>query len=122
MSVEWVLGVIAALFGGLNVFQVIFWRSEKQKMKAEADEASAKSDLKWKELVNELKNEVRTSYQESIEAQNLRNEENEKHLNEISCLRREIINLKDEITSLKKEIENLKPEPKAKKKPTKKEA
>ena len=45
---EWILGLIATACGGLNIFQLIWWRSEKRKLAAEADSATA--DAKQKEI------------------------------------------------------------------------
>lgn len=48
MTQEWILGIIGALFGGLNIFQLIYWRAERKKHNAEAD--SAGTDAKQKEI------------------------------------------------------------------------
>lgn len=48
MSTGWVLTIIAGLFGGLDIFQFFFWRSEQKKHNAEA--AAAEADAKQKNI------------------------------------------------------------------------
>ena len=55
MSIEMIYGTVAALLAGLNIFQVIFWRIEKQKMKALADAATIEAGQKDVELVKMLR-------------------------------------------------------------------
>lgn len=53
MTIEWVLGIISALLGGLNIFQLICWRSEKQKHQAEADSLSIDAQQKKLDLTED---------------------------------------------------------------------
>ena len=45
---EVILGIVGGLFGGLNIFQLVYWRSERRKHAAEA--SSADTDAKQKEI------------------------------------------------------------------------
>jgi len=73
MTVEWALGIIAMLFGGLNIFQVLFWRAEKKKHNAEATAAEAEAKQKsidlqqdqYDFLLNKL-SELQKSYYEVV--------------------------------------------------------
>ena len=40
------LGIIAALSAGLNIFQVIFWRTQRDKLRAEADASTTDAHRK----------------------------------------------------------------------------
>lgn len=46
MILNWVLGIITALFGGLNIFQFIFWRAERTRHQAVAEAAAAEAKQK----------------------------------------------------------------------------
>lgn len=46
--IEVILSIATTLFGGLNIFQLVFWRSERKKHNAEA--SSADTDAKQKEI------------------------------------------------------------------------
>ena len=107
MSIEMIYGTVAALLAGLNIFQVIFWRIEKQKMKGLADAATIEAGQKDVELVKMLRTQLAEALKENFEAQAARNDDAEKHLGEITKLREEIVKLKDEISDLKSEIETL---------------
>lgn len=48
MTDNWILNIIIALFGGLNIFQLIYWRAERKKHNAEAN--SADTDAKQKDI------------------------------------------------------------------------
>lgn len=44
MTIEWIFGLIATAFGGLNIYQFIFWRTQRDKLKAEAKLESAEAN------------------------------------------------------------------------------
>lgn len=48
MTTEWVLGIVATLLSGLNLFQFFFFKSEKRRQQASA--ASAEAEAKQKSL------------------------------------------------------------------------
>lgn len=50
MTLEWILGIVATACGGLNIYQFIFWKTERKKMKAEADSATTDADQKRLDL------------------------------------------------------------------------
>ncbi|MEL5896297.1 hypothetical protein AAE250_22745 [Bacteroides sp. GD17] len=37
---DWILGIIATSLGGLNIFQIIYFRTQRDKLRAEADDAT----------------------------------------------------------------------------------
>lgn len=37
---EWLLGIIASSLGGLNIFQMIYYKTQRDKLRAEADGAT----------------------------------------------------------------------------------
>ena len=41
---EWILGTLAALLGGLDIFQFFFFRSTKKKYEADAEKAKIESE------------------------------------------------------------------------------
>ena len=41
---EWILGTVAALLGGLDIFQFLFYRSTKKKYEADAEKAKIESE------------------------------------------------------------------------------
>lgn len=68
MNIETILGIVVALFGGLNIFQFIFLRVTKKEYEAKAEQAiqtakglSAENDAKavdtLKKVIDELQEE-----------------------------------------------------------------
>lgn len=134
MTYEWLFGIIAALFGGTTIFEFIFIRAQKQKFEAAAKAAAAEAEKKEIELVKMLKAQLAEALEESFQAQNLRQEENNKHFEEITGLKKEIASLRgiidaqnikiDKLTALVegKSEDTAAPAPKKTRKTTKKEA
>lgn len=105
MSIEWILGIISGVFGGLNIFQFIFWRSEEKKLKAEAE--SAVTDAKQKNIDLQQDQydfllEKLTKYQEEYYAlADKMQEEMKKHVMQINIKCNEISELKSKLIYFK---------------------
>lgn len=66
MNLDLLLGIVAALFGGLNVFQFVFLRTTKKEYEAKAEQAlqeakavSTENESKAVETLKEVINELR---------------------------------------------------------------
>lgn len=111
-QIEWILGIITALFGGLNIFQIIYWRAEKKKHQAEAD--SADTDAKQKEIdlhqdqYDFLLQKLTEFQKDYYDLSDRLKQVTTSHINEISDIERkfgEAINEKcNEISSLKSKL------------------
>ena len=103
--IEWLLAVISASLGGLNIFQLVFWRSEKKKMQAEATSADAEAQQKIRELhhdaYDDLVNRL-TKYQSDYFAlAEHMQEQTRKNLETINGKCNEIAELKSKIVYFK---------------------
>lgn len=43
---DWILGIIATSLGGLNIFQIIYYKTQRDKLRAEADGATVEAKKK----------------------------------------------------------------------------
>lgn len=43
---DWILGIIATSLGGLNIFQIIYYKTQRDKLQAEADGATVEAKKK----------------------------------------------------------------------------
>ncbi len=114
MTIEWVLGLVAALFGGLNIFQIIFWKAEKQKHQAEAFSAEADARQKSIDLqqdhydfLQQKLSEWEKQYYDVVEKLQDTLKEKAEMARQISELKAEVEKQNRQISELKKEIETL---------------
>ena len=114
MTIEWALSIIAGLFGSLNIFQLIFWRSARKKHSAEA--ASAEADAKQKHIdiqqqqFNFLQTKLHdfeTKYYDVVEKLQVTLHEKIELTQHISQLEAKIELQNKHISELKAEIETL---------------
>lgn len=99
---EWVLGIIAALFGGTSIFQFFFYRYEKEKAAAEAKSATADAHQKDIDLQQDQYNfllEKLNKYQEDYFTMGEKlQEETRKRIELINKYCEEISQLKAQLT------------------------
>lgn len=114
MTIEWVLGVVAALFGGLNIFQIIFWKTERQKHQAEASSAEADARQKSIDLQQDHYDflqaklgEWEKQYYDVVAKLQETMQEKAQMATQISELKAEVEKQNRQISELKKEIETL---------------
>ena len=111
MTQEQIYGLLLALLGGLNIFQLLFPKIQKRKMQAEASTAEAdansaalvamekKMELQ-KAQFDYLNEQLEKALKSNYETQIARKEESERYLTEVTELRQEIVDLKSNIMDL----------------------
>lgn len=53
MFLTWLLGVLAALLGGINIFQVVYYKTQRDILRAQADSATVDAKHKGLDLMQD---------------------------------------------------------------------
>lgn len=53
MTQSWIVDIIMALLGGLNIYQFVFWRIQRDKYRAEADSVQTEARQKRTDLMQD---------------------------------------------------------------------
>ena len=112
--VETILGIVAGLFGGLNILQFIFFRSTKKEYQARAEQAAIEAkDARFESLQKQI-NDMESLYKsqgEELKAvrQELLNVTKQKMESDLRVTKLESENssLKQKVERLEHEIQNL---------------
>lgn len=112
---EWistVLGIVAVLFGGLNIFQFLFFRSTKKEYEAQAAQAEIKAkDARFESLQRQIDNMESLYRSQGEELKSVREEllditrkkmESDKRVAQLEV---ENNSLKEKVARLEKEVE-----------------
>ena len=106
------LGIITVLFGGLNVFQFLFFRSTKKEYESKAAEAEIKAkDARFESLQRQINNMESLYHTQGEELKSVREElldqtrkkmESDKRVTQLEV---ENNSLKEKVARLEKEVE-----------------
>lgn len=98
---EWILGVIAATTGGLNIFQFIYYKTQRDKLRAEADTATTEARHKGLDLMQDqydfVFSELSKLQTEYLALQETVRRDAQEHTNTINGKCNEIAELKSKI-------------------------
>lgn len=45
-NMDWILGILATSLGGINIFQFVYYKTQRDKLRAEADTATTEAKQK----------------------------------------------------------------------------
>jgi len=102
---ETILTVLVSIFGGLNIFQLIFWRTQKQKLKAEADDATTEAKQKSIDLQQDqfefLQKKLSECLKDYYDLADKLQDDTRKYLETIHAKTEEVADLKSQIVYFK---------------------
>lgn len=105
MGIEWILGIIVTALGGLNIYQLIFWRTERDKLQAQAAKESVEAKKAEYELSRdqfvETKKQLDDLQDEFMELQKKIRNEADEHTRIILSKCNEIAELKSKLLYFK---------------------
>lgn len=100
-----ILGIITLLLGGLNIFQLIFWRTQRDKMRAEADASTTEAHRKEIDLQQDqydyLLEKLNTFQEQYFKLSKRMQDEMQEHINAINEKCDEIAVLKSKLVYFK---------------------
>lgn len=103
--IEWILGVVASLLAGTNIYQLICYRSMKEKMNAEAKTASVEAQKKEFDLHQDqydyLLTKLSDFQKQYFEMSSRLQQETQKHLEVINSKCNELAELKSKLIYFK---------------------
>lgn len=102
---SWILGTVASILGGVNVFQLVYYKTQRDKLRAEADSAGVDAKHKGLDLMQDqadyLIERLNNVQEEYISLQKKLREEAANHTNTINEKCNEIAELKSKIIYFK---------------------
>ena len=102
---SWILGTVASILGGVNVFQLVYYKTQRDKLRAEADSAGVDAKHKGLDLMQDqadyLIERLNNVQEEYISLQKKLREEAANHTNIINEKCNEIAELKSKIIYFK---------------------
>ena len=105
MTLEWILVTATAMLGGVNVFQLVYYRTQRDKMRAEADGMAVDAQHKGLDLMQDqadyLIKQLNTMQEEYISMQKMVREQFAEHTSAITEKCNEIAALKSKVVYLK---------------------
>jgi uncharacterized lipoprotein YehR (DUF1307 family) len=103
--IEWVLGIIASLLAGTNIYQLFCYRSMKEKLSAEAKTASVEAEHKEIDLHQDqydyLLRKLSEFQHQYFEMSSRLQQETQKHLEVINAKCNELAELKSKLIYFK---------------------